>query len=94
MGDYRNTDLARVVVTVITHGAWSCQWSWGLPLVVRHSDRLLWENASFLLVGIALLGLFVIVAATENRRYQISVVEKRAMEHLTYIDSDDSYNAQ
>ena len=57
-------------------------------------SRLFGDNTSFLLVGIALLGLFVIVAATENRRYQISVAEKRAMEHLFYIDSDEDYNAQ
>lgn len=66
--------------------------TFGLSAIV--GSRLFGENNSFLLVGIALLGLFVILAATENRRYQISVAETRAMEHLTYIDSDDNYSAQ
>lgn len=66
--------------------------TFGLSAIV--GSRLFGENTSFLLVGIALLGLFVILAATENRRYQISVAEKRAMEHLVYIDSDEDYNAQ
>ncbi|GAA4113485.1 hypothetical protein [Enteractinococcus coprophilus] len=66
--------------------------TFGMSAVV--GSRLFGENTSFLLVGIALLGLFVILAATENRRYQISVAEKRAMEHLAYIDSDENYNAQ
>src|SRR5699024_7625654 len=66
--------------------------TFGLSAMV--GSRLFGENTSFLLVGIALLGLFVILAATENRRYQISVAEKRAMEHLVYIDSDEDYNAQ
>ncbi len=64
----------------------------GMAAIV--GSRLFGENTSFLLVGIALLGLFIIVAATENRRYQISVAEKRAMEHLVYLDSEDDYNAQ
>ena len=59
----------------------------GMAAIV--GSRLFGQNTSFLLVGIALLGLFVIVAATENRRYQISVAEKRAMEHLAYIDADE-----
>lgn len=61
--------------------------TFGMAAIV--GSRLFGTHTSFLLVGIALLGLFIIVAATENRRYQIALAEKQAMAHLVYIDSDD-----
>jgi len=60
--------------------------TFGLTAVI--GSRLFGSNQSFLLSGIALLGLFIILAATEHRRYQISRVEKRAIEHLVYLDSE------
>lgn len=61
--------------------------SFGIAAVI--GSRLFGENSSFLLAGIAMLGVFIILAATENRRYQISIAEKQALEHLIYVDSDD-----
>lgn len=62
--------------------------TFGLSAIV--GSRIFGSNPSFLLVGIALLGLFVILAATENRRYQISLAEKQAMDHLVYVDSEEN----
>ena len=52
-------------------------------------SRLFGENASILLTVVTVLGLFIVFAATENRRYQIASAEKSVMDHLVYLDEVD-----
>lgn len=58
----------------------------GFGLAPIIGSRIFGDNQSILLGALALLGAFVVLAATENRRYQIRIAEKRAMEHLVYLD--------
>lgn len=52
-------------------------------------SRLFGENESILLTVVTVLGLFIVFAATENRRYQIASAEKSVMDHLVYLDDVD-----
>ena len=49
-------------------------------------SRLFGENESIFLTVVTVLGLFIVFAATENRRYQIASAEKSVMDHLVYLD--------
>jgi drug/metabolite transporter (DMT)-like permease len=53
-------------------------------------SRLFGENDSILLTVLIVLGLFVIFAATENRRYQIASAEKSVMDQLVYLEDADN----
>lgn len=74
--------------TLTGRGRMSVAIGFSVGVIAIVGSRLFGPNQSFLLVGIGLLGLFIVLAATENRRYQISIAEKQAMEHLVYADSE------
>lgn len=74
-------------LTLTGRGRMSIAIGFAIGMTAIVGPRLFGENSSFILAGVALLGLFIILAATENRRYQIATAEKRAMEHLVYADS-------
>lgn len=76
-------------LTLTGRGRMSIAIGFGFGMIAIAGSRLFGSNSSFLMVGVALLGLFVIIAATENRRYQIATAEKQAMEHLVYADEED-----
>lgn len=75
-------------LTLTGRGRMSIAIGFGFGLAAIVGSRLFGENSSFSIVGVALLGLFVILAATENRRYQIASAEKQAMDHLVYADEE------
>ncbi|WP_343956573.1 hypothetical protein [Yaniella flava] len=76
--------LSRLTLTGRGRMSIAIGFSFGMAAII--GTRLFGEDASFILVGVALLGSFVVLAATENRRYQISIAEKQAIEHLVYAD--------
>ena len=73
-------------LTLTGRGRLSIAVGFGFGAAAIIGSRLFGQNQSFLLTVIAVLGLFSIFAATENRRYQIASAEKRVMEHLVYLD--------
>lgn len=76
-------------LTLTGRGRMSVALGFAVGFIAIVGSRLFGSNQSFLLVGVGLLGLFIVIAATENRRYQISIAEKQALEHLVYADSED-----
>lgn len=76
-------------LTLTGRGRMSIAVGFALGMIPIIGARLFGDNQSILLAVIASLGLFVVLAATENRRYQITSAEKRAMEHLVYLDEED-----
>lgn len=76
--------LSRLTLTGRGRISIALGFTFGMSAII--GSRLFGENQSFVLTIVAVLGLFIIIAATENRRYQISKAEKRAMEHLVYLD--------
>lgn len=85
--------LALLVVlsrlTLTGRGRMSIAIGFGFGMIALAGSRLFGANTSFLMVGVSLLGLFVIIAATENRRYQIATAEKQAIDYLVYADEED-----
>lgn len=73
-------------LTLTGRGRMSVAVGFSFGMIAICASRLFGENSAFLLAGLALLGLFIILAATENRRYQIATAEKQALEHLVYSD--------
>jgi hypothetical protein len=73
-------------LTLTGRGRLSIAVGFGFGAAAIIGSRLFGQNQSFLLTVIAVLGLFIIFAATENRRYQITSAEKRVMDHLVYLD--------
>lgn len=73
-------------LTLTGRGRMSIAVGFGFGVSAIVGSRIFGDNTSFVLVGLTLLGLFIILAATENRRYQIATAEKRALEHLVYLD--------
>lgn len=82
--------LALLVVlsrlTLTGRGRLSVAVGFGFGAAAMIGSRLFGQNQSFLMTVLAVLGLFVIFAATENRRYQIASAEKRVIDHLVYLD--------
>lgn len=76
--------LSRLTLTGRGRMSIAVGFAFGMSAII--GSRLFGQNQSFLLTVVAVLGLFIILAATENRRYQIASAEKRAMEHLVYLD--------
>ncbi|MDN6534716.1 MAG: hypothetical protein L0K63_10690 [Yaniella sp.] len=76
-------------LTLTGRGRMSIAIGFGFGMIAIAGSRLFGANPSFIIVGVALLGLFVIIAATENRRYQIATAEKQALEYLVYADEED-----
>src|SRR5699024_3403091 len=73
-------------LTLTGRGRMSIAIGFSFGMIAICASRLFGENSAFLFAGLALLGLFIIIAATENRRYQIDTAEKQALEHLVYSD--------
>lgn len=73
-------------LTLTGRGRMSIAIGFSFGMIAICASRLFGENSAFLFAGLALLGLFIIIAATENRRYQIATAEKQALEHLVYSD--------
>src|SRR5690625_1071452 len=81
--------LVLVVLSKLTltgRGRMSVAVGFSFGMIAICASRLFGENSAFLLAGLSLLGLFIILAATENRRYQIATAEKQALDHLVYSD--------
>ncbi|NLZ98284.1 MAG: hypothetical protein GX920_05635, partial [Micrococcus sp.] len=76
-------------LTLTGRGRMSIAIGFGFGMIAIAGSRLFGANPSFIIVGVALLGLFVIIAATENRRYQIATAAKQALEYLVYADEED-----
>lgn len=76
-------------MTLTGRGRMSVAIGFSVGVIAIVGSRLFGANQSFVLVGVVLLGLFMIIAATENRRYQISIAEKQAIEHLIYADDPE-----
>lgn len=76
-------------LTLTGRGRMSIAIGFSFGIIAIVGSRLFGANSSFIIVGVALLGLFVVLAATENRRYQIATAEKQALEYLVYADEDD-----
>lgn len=76
-------------MTLTGRGRMSVAIGFSVGVIAIVGSRLFGANQSFILVGIVLLGLFIVIAATENRRYQISIAEKQALEHLIYADDPE-----
>ncbi len=80
--------LSRLTLTGRGRMSIAAGFAFGASAIV--GSRLFGENDSILLTVLIVLGLFVIFAATENRRYQIASAEKSVMDQLVYLEDADN----